>query len=609
MLTFPRFAVSAAKPAPRLFASANLRRYFPGWGIPCSLAVHEVALVVLLLWSVLHIPREPFQPPERAAPPKRREMTVTMMYFPPLAPGNRRPAGKAEAAGELPSQKPVTKTKTGGLIYPGPQEMVSDPAKPTNQVQTIIQPDLIDPPDLEPPPALPNMLLMADAAPVQKPTFQEPPLQVPVPVTVEDEPSSIQSDPPEIKPEPPPVTTEVPPLVDRLAPVVPDPVLPLPPPPAAAPALVPLPAPDVPPRKDETPVEAPKVEAPPKETETPKQPPAPRVAAEPASGENARNFLAISPMPAVPTGPIELPSGQAQARFAISPKPNLAVREAEPPSTLGDPSAAPFPPKAAAVPGGENLLGNPPKAVTVSLGGPGSGKNRGSSGDALSTSPTAGSGAGTGSGSSPVAGPGTSPFAGITVVGRGGATGQAAGPVVRIRPARPLQTSYGVTVVSTESSGGGLPFSGVFAGRQIHTVYLDMRQSETDSAPSWTLEFALPRKMAVRADSTQGKDGSRQGVVLPFPTVKGPLLLPSELVLKHLRETIIVYGVINVEGKMEQISVMKSPDALLNEPVLEGLSKWVFRPASLEGAAVAVELLLGIPLWSPPNQAVRTSTE
>ena len=62
---------------------------------------------------------------------------------------------------------------------------------------------------------------------------------------------------------------------------------------------------------------------------------------------------------------------------------------------------------------------------------------------------------------------------------------------------------------------------------------------------------------------------------------------------------VIVYTVINVEGKMEQMSVMESPDPLLNQLVLDALRQWVFRPGLLNGVPVAVKALLGIPLWLP----------
>jgi hypothetical protein len=62
---------------------------------------------------------------------------------------------------------------------------------------------------------------------------------------------------------------------------------------------------------------------------------------------------------------------------------------------------------------------------------------------------------------------------------------------------------------------------------------------------------------------------------------------------------IIVYAIINAQGKMEKISIKDSPDGRLLQPLLEALAKWVFRPARLDGAPVAVKVLMGIPLWLP----------
>jgi hypothetical protein len=139
----------------------------------------------------------------------------------------------------------------------------------------------------------------------------------------------------------------------------------------------------------------------------------------------------------------------------------------------------------------------------------------------------------------------------------------------------------------------------VFSNAQINTVYLDMRQTETDTAPFWTLEFVVPRGTAIQANPAKELDESHEGFVLPVPVVKEQPALPLELVRRHIGKMVIVYTVINVEGKMEQTSVKESPDPLLNQPVLDALSKWVFRPGVLNGNPVAVKALLGIPLWFP----------
>jgi hypothetical protein len=90
---------------------------------------------------------------------------------------------------------------------------------------------------------------------------------------------------------------------------------------------------------------------------------------------------------------------------------------------------------------------------------------------------------------------------------------------------------------------------------------------------------------------------SQQGLVLPFPTFKVTPAMPAEAVRKHLGQMVIAYGIVNIQGKMEQITVKQSPNALLAQPVLEALHQWIFRPARLNGEPVPVKLLMGIPLW------------
>jgi hypothetical protein len=177
------------------------------------------------------------------------------------------------------------------------------------------------------------------------------------------------------------------------------------------------------------------------------------------------------------------------------------------------------------------------------------------------------------------------------------AANPAAAAPAPVRTARPLQTAYGVTIISTENSGGGLPSLGIFSNEHIYTVYLDMRKSETDTAPSWTLEFAVSQSADTHGSENPGR--VQQGLVLPFPVLKEHPALPAEVVRKYLRRMMIVYAVINVEGKMEQIAVKESPDPLLNEPLLGALSKWSFRPARVHGVPAPARVLLGIPLWLP----------
>jgi len=162
-----------------------------------------------------------------------------------------------------------------------------------------------------------------------------------------------------------------------------------------------------------------------------------------------------------------------------------------------------------------------------------------------------------------------------------------------------LQTSYGITVLSA-SSGGGLPNLGVFSSEQVYTAFLDMRDDRSDRAPSWTVEYALLQPIPSQVNGASKRGRGEQGVVLPFPAIKEQPAMPAELVRRYPRQLVIVYAIINMEGKMEQMVVKDSPDARLNEPVLKALGKWVFRPAQHDGEIVPAKVLLGIPVWAPP---------
>ena len=197
------------------------------------------------------------------------------------------------------------------------------------------------------------------------------------------------------------------------------------------------------------------------------------------------------------------------------------------------------------------------------------------------------SGSGTGAG----AGHGGGAFPGITIQGSGSGTGAAGKPTWQVAS----QTAYGMTVVATAASGGGLPDLGVFADEKVYTVYLDMRQTVEDPAASYTLQYALLRD--------PGADGSanrnQEGMLPPFPVAKEMPQFSVELVNKYQGRLIVVYAILNKRGKLEQMLVMQSPDDRLTNRILAALNKWVFRPAQLNGRPVSLKVLLGVPLSLP----------
>jgi hypothetical protein len=49
-------------------------------------------------------------------------------------------------------------------------------------------------------------------------------------------------------------------------------------------------------------------------------------------------------------------------------------------------------------------------------------------------------------------------------------------------------------------------------------------------------------------------------------------------------------------GKLQKLSVRASPDVRFNRPILAALNHWIFRPAQLDRIAVALKVLIGIPI-------------
>lgn len=645
---------------PSLFESADLgNRYFPIHTLPFSIVYHVVVFCVVFYLQVTNFAAENTLLLQKLVETSRNE-PVVVMFLPILGsdfPFEDPPKAKAEEAPKKPpNESPKEPAKEPpaasspskkGLVYPGPQPILSNPPDPTNRIQTLLQPAIEDPEILAPPLSLPNIVQFANNATAAEPEsiediglIEPPPIKQPEPVIPESPPLVNPLD--ELKPrEPrerrlldiqpakvdevkletpaikvaPPLESDAPKLVippmevSNLEPPPPEPLPPEPLPPDPAPQEIPaaaelnpditeesvrkaivanaLPAPENPLRTGSAPKIANKL----------KEAPLPQSSLG-GRGSDQEDLLALTPIPAPIELPIQVPSGEARGSFAVSPEPNLDTSETTPGALLNVSIAEPGQGNQTAGLGGNSASES--AVMNIDWGGGGGSAESGNSTTINIASGSGGNGSsGTGGGS----GSRKNPFSGVTIVGGSYDSGAAANPDPVVQAPRPLQTAYGVTAISTENSGGGLPFVGVFSNEQIYTVYLDMRKTESDPAPSWTLEFSLFPDSSDTAGVSNSPDGGQEGLILPFPITKNSPVLPVDLVRQYLNELVIVYAVINVEGKVEQMSVKQSPNAGLNAPLLKALSEWVFRPAQLYGEPVAIKALLGIPLWVPQQSS------
>lgn len=298
------------------------------------------------------------------------------------------------------------------------------------------------------------------------------------------------------------------------------------------------------------------------------------------SPDSTQSLLTLSPTPARRDQPAVIPAGEARGQFAISPQPNLTFPGTEPGTKAGNGTVT----GASSSATGTAVAGIATPANTNASNASASASNSNAATNAAGTRP----------------GPGRDAFPGITILGGADSPGAPRnstpnGPTINLNP-EPLQISYGIMILASGRSGGGLPDFGVFSNEQVHTVYLDMRRTILDTPISWTVEFGVPPKPTTAQSERVAAVGSQQEVILPFPITKERPVFPPELVRKYPGRMVIAYALVTAEGKVEQLAIKDSPDPLLNDVVLNALKKWTFRPGRRDGDVISAKMLLGIPL-------------
>jgi len=572
---FFRFSFEEVKPGHR-----------PGWPLAYSFILHELAIFAIVLLSVVasrfyHIPE---------AESLKLNPTDHVIYLPVLGGGSEGNGHEGGLSGEVkPKSAPAPARASKGFTYPGPQPILSEPSRPDNTQQTLLQPRLKLPPVLRDFVPLPNIVQMANAAPA--------------PLDIRKNKSSITHAPKLIEPP----KLKIPAAKLRVTPIQPD-----------LPEFHPAEIDSREAPKLAMPVNAPEEPAPlkvqkeqvAKKPEKAVQPPrAEQVASAASRGNDLQTLIALSPTPAPIGPPPQVPAAEARARFGVSPAANAASAQAAPGSKQRGATTGPTAIGSQANAAGGNKVdeivigaGNG-SGGTAPAGGGGVGAGLGTetgsgkggtgtdaghgtgNGTGLGTGSGATAGSGTGSGN----GRGSGGFAGITIQGGSGhyGTGIVASKIQGGTPAPP-QTSYGMTISSLGNNGGGLADYGVFSDERVYTVYLDMRQTLEDPAPAWTLQYAPLREPNDAAPI--------EGVTPPFPSHKEMPKLSDELLQRYDGRQVVVYAVINTEGRFEQLIVKESPTVELNAPILHALRRWTFRPAQLAGKPVALKVLLGITL-------------
>jgi len=549
--------------APPLTYREVQQGHHPGRGLGLSILFHLSVFLLIIFGRWLsvhshHVVARRTRPPVASAP--------VALYLPVLGGGSE--GGGRAGGGSSNTAKPssgVRSRSRRGFAYPAAQPMVSSPPRATLGIQTILQPALENPPLLKRDIPLPNIVRPAASSVA----------------TAAQEVIVVKS--------------------GRLA----------------------LP------RSPETPVAAPKISLPvakssgipdlatvkPTLPERPAPPSAPRpseVSETAAARRHQEGLLVLNAVPPPPDLHPNLPRAEARGLFAVAPSEVTVI--AEPAAgTKGGEASAPAAGTGTQVDiahgdaiaeaaSGGNEFGHVAGGSGSGSGGRyGSGHGAGlnpagtgtTTGRGTGSEPGVGEGSGASRGSGAGAGtaPGTGGFPGIAIQGGRYGSDSASGLHPSVAPRQ--QTSYNLTIVSTASSGGGLPDLGVFHNEKVYTVYLDMKADDEDPAPSWILQYAVQQP-----PSSPGGISTRiQGTPTPpYAMLKQIPEFAPDILRKYAHKLIIACAVMNAAGILEQITLQQNPDAELASPLTEALSQWMFHPAQIDGQPVPLKIVLGIRL-------------
>jgi TonB family protein len=101
---------------------------------------------------------------------------------------------------------------------------------------------------------------------------------------------------------------------------------------------------------------------------------------------------------------------------------------------------------------------------------------------------------------------------------------------------------------------------------------------------SWVIRFAELKDKETAGD-----------LIAPELTRKVDPAYPLELIRTSIEGKVTLYAVIHSDGHVGDVRVLNSVDERLDSYAGKALSRWLFRPASKNGAAVAVEAVVTIP--------------
>ena len=152
--------------------------------------------------------------------------------------------------------------------------------------------------------------------------------------------------------------------------------------------------------------------------------------------------------------------------------------------------------------------------------------------------------------------------------------------------------------------GGGLDVYGALTCGKVYSIFLSM------PGKNWALQYcaheASGAPPATAAPATTGVVQMQAGIVPPSPEQQFDfrrLPVPD----KDGDKLIILQGMIAADGSVGSVRVFRGVLPEMDAEAAQAFGKWKFKPATRAGAAVALDVLVGVPARQPESASATPS--
>jgi TonB family protein len=134
----------------------------------------------------------------------------------------------------------------------------------------------------------------------------------------------------------------------------------------------------------------------------------------------------------------------------------------------------------------------------------------------------------------------------------------------------------------------------IFASRHVYALHVNMPNLNSATG-SWILNFS-------ELGGSTRHVAATDELVSPQPIRKVDPKYPPTLIAEHVEGEVVLYGVIQRDGSVGSIQLVKGVDEQLDENAKKAFAQWKFRPAEKQGETLAVEVIAHIPFRAPSTR-------